>query len=219
MSIRILKQGLFDTLQDEGRYGYQHLGINPGGAMDTVAASVANILVGNELNESVIEMHFPAPVILFEKETVICITGADFTPKINKKNVPLNQPIAVVKNTELQFEQKVSGARSYLSFLHNIDLDKWLSSYSTNLTASAGGFKGRALKKGDLLDFKSDFKNPHLSGEKDFVLLPWRSTESISLKKEIGFVKGTVRLWTICSRRGCRWRFRSGFIWCLRRWG
>ena len=32
MSMRIIKAGILDTVQDAGRYGYQHLGINPGGA-------------------------------------------------------------------------------------------------------------------------------------------------------------------------------------------
>lgn len=30
MSIRIIKAGILDTIQDQGRYGYRHLGINPG---------------------------------------------------------------------------------------------------------------------------------------------------------------------------------------------
>ena len=42
MSISIIKQGIADSIQDMGRYGYQHLGINPGGAMDKLAAKIAN---------------------------------------------------------------------------------------------------------------------------------------------------------------------------------
>ena len=30
----MVKQGLLDTVQDDGRYGFQHLGINAGGSMD-----------------------------------------------------------------------------------------------------------------------------------------------------------------------------------------
>jgi Allophanate hydrolase subunit 2 len=195
MNLKIIKTGLLDTIQDLGRYGYQHLGINPGGAMDRYAAQLANALLGKEFNSPVIEMHFPSPVILFEKETIICITGGDFTPKINKKNVPLNQPIAVSKNTELHFDKKLSGARCYLSLLHDIDQPKWLDSYSTNLIAGAGGYKGRALKKEDVLHCKNDHKNSFIAGEKDFVLLPWKSTYSISLKKEIRFIKGNEWNW------------------------
>ncbi len=40
--MQVIQQGLLDTIQDAGRYGYQHLGINPGGAMDHTALAVAN---------------------------------------------------------------------------------------------------------------------------------------------------------------------------------
>jgi antagonist of KipI len=48
MGIRILKQGLADSIQDCGRFGYEAFGINPGGAMDLIAAQASNLLVGNK---------------------------------------------------------------------------------------------------------------------------------------------------------------------------
>lgn len=68
MSLRIIKAGLLDTIQDTGRYGHQHLGINPAGAMDRYSAQLANALLGKDLNDSVIEMHFPAAEILLKKQ-------------------------------------------------------------------------------------------------------------------------------------------------------
>jgi antagonist of KipI len=110
MSLQIIKSGLLDTVQDQGRYGYQHLGINPGGVMDRFSAQLSNALLGKELNSPVIEIHFPSPLILFEKKTVICITGANFSPTINKKENPINQPKSVNKNNLLKFEKILSGA-------------------------------------------------------------------------------------------------------------
>ena len=195
MSLQIIKAGILDTIQDQGRFGYQHLGINPGGAMDRFSAQIANSLLGKELNAAVIEMHFPAAKILFDKETIICITGADFTPKINKKNIPLHQPVLVNKNTELRFEKKISGARCYLSLLPDIAMDKWLNSYSTNLVAQAGGYQGRALQKGDKLNFKNNAEFKNSLNQKDFLKLPWRATEIIQSKKEIRFIKGNEWEW------------------------
>ncbi|MEJ7673143.1 MAG: hypothetical protein WKF59_10625 [Chitinophagaceae bacterium] len=162
------------------------LGINPGGAMDRFASQLANSLLGKDLNSPVIEIHFPCPQLLFEKETIICITGAAFTPTINNKNVSLNQPIAVNKNTELRFEKKLSGARCYIAFLHDLDIDMWMNSYSTNLVANAGGFKGRAFQKGDKLNFKykAEFKIP--LKRKRFFKLSWKATETILSKKKYG---------------------------------
>ena len=33
MSLRIIKAGIADTIQDLGRYGWQYIGINPTGAI------------------------------------------------------------------------------------------------------------------------------------------------------------------------------------------
>ncbi|MEO6328907.1 MAG: biotin-dependent carboxyltransferase family protein [Ginsengibacter sp.] len=195
MSLQIIKSGLSDTLQDQGRYGYQHLGINPGGAMDRYSARLANALLGKDINSPVIEIHFPSPVILFNKESIICITGADFSPTINQKKIRINQLTAINEKSVLQFEKNLSGARCYLACLHDPDIDKWLNSYSTNLIAAAGGFNGRALKKGDILNFKNTFEYKYLQHEKDFSVLPWKAIPSIKSTKEIRFIKGNEWDW------------------------
>src|SRR5215218_7060806 len=115
MSLKIIKAGILDTIQDLGRYGYQHQGINPGGAMDRFSASLANALLGKSLHSPVIEMHFPAAQICFQKPAVICLAGADFRPMLNREKVPLHQPIAIEKNAVLAFTGKQEGARCYLS--------------------------------------------------------------------------------------------------------
>ena len=56
MSIRILKAGMLDTIQDMGRAGSGKWGINPSGAMDRYASRVANMLVGNDPGEAVMEI-------------------------------------------------------------------------------------------------------------------------------------------------------------------
>lgn len=196
MSLEIIKPGLLDTIQDKGRYGYQHLGINPTGAMDCYAAQLANALLGKDLTAPVIEMHFPSCEILFKKETVICITGANFSPVINKtRRIATNQPVAVNKNTVLRFEKKMMGARCYLSVLHDFDLDRWLNSYSTNLVSAAGGFKGRSLKKGDILNWRNDNEINYLTEGKDIAILSWGRTVAAQSTGGIRFVKGNEWDW------------------------
>ena len=78
MSLRIIKQGILDTVQDTGRYGYQHLGINTNGAMDLFSAQLANALLGKELQAPVLEIHFPSPQIKFEKRRSFVLTGQHF---------------------------------------------------------------------------------------------------------------------------------------------
>jgi antagonist of KipI len=59
---------MLDSIQDMGRFGYQQVGINPTGVMDKYAAAIANILVGNNYNEPVIEIHFPAATIFLSRQ-------------------------------------------------------------------------------------------------------------------------------------------------------
>jgi antagonist of KipI len=194
MSLQIIKAGILDSFQDQGRYGFQHLGINPGGAMDRYASQLANALLGKDLHLPVFEIYFPSCEILFQQETIICITGADFTPTINRKKIPINHPVAVNKNTVLHFERKLSGACCYVAILHDVALEKWMNSYSTNLVAGAGGFKGRALKKKDVINFENNFEYKYLAEGKDIALLPW-TIETTALKKEIRFIKGNEWDW------------------------
>ena len=153
MSLTIIKAGILDSVQDLGRPGFARWGVNPGGAMDRYATQLSNVLAGNETCEAVIEMHFPGPQILFNQNALISITGGDFTPVLNDQPVSLWQPILVRKNTILQFAQWKQGARCYLAVHGGFAVQKWLKSYSTNLRACVGGWKGRRLEKGDEINF------------------------------------------------------------------
>lgn len=180
-------------MQDNGRWGYQHLGINPSGAMDRFSASLANALLGKEAGAPVIELHFPASGFLFDEACVVCLTGADFTPMINGVCVPLHQPLFINANSILQFKHLNSGARCYLALLNEWHLPKWLHSYSTNLKAAAGGYNGRRLMKGDVLTFEP---LRLLSRTNDaFVALPWRYNQQRTTSNEIEFIAGSEWNW------------------------
>ncbi|QEC44178.1 biotin-dependent carboxyltransferase family protein [Pseudobacter ginsenosidimutans] len=176
MSLTIIKPGLCDTIQDAGRHGQAHLGINAGGAMDTYAAGVANLLAGNQRCEAVLEVHFPGPQILFEQNALISITGGDFTPYLNDEPLPLWRPIVVRRNTILHFDKLQQGARCYIAIHGGFNVEPWLGSYSTNLKAGAGGYEGRKLAKGDELCFRENtvYFAGLLKEGKDFQVLNWR---------------------------------------------
>jgi antagonist of KipI len=191
MSFKIIKPGILDTIQDLGRTGYQHWGINPGGAMDKFSASLANALLGKNLNSPVVEIHFPAASILFNRQTIITLSGADFTPTIDGKQIPLNQPVVVNKKCTLQFKRIKSGFRCYLSFFPEMKINKWLNSFSTNLKANAGGWRGRALEEDDEVEFENKINLKHHLGKNNFILLPWRAVAIGEVEvKEIEVIKG-----------------------------
>jgi len=194
MSLSIIKPGLLDSIQDMGRYGYSHWGINPGGVMDRYAAQVANMLVGNCSNEAVIEIHFPGAQILFNQNALIAITGGDFSPSLNDQQLPLWQPLVIRKNTVLQFPKLKSGSVCYISVHGGLCADKWLDSYSTNLKAMAGGLSGRQLKKNDEIFFKENaiYFAGLLKEDNIMQVLHWRSdvNKTYQFPNEIFIIKG-----------------------------
>jgi antagonist of KipI len=144
--------------------------------MGRYGAQIANLLVGNEIDEAVIEMHFPAAEILFTSPALIAITGAEVVATINGERIKTHHPVLVNKNAVLQFRRFEKGARVYLAVKEKFAVDKWLDSYSTNLKAAMGGFHGRALQKNDEI-FSRDFADYTFPENKDFVVLPWQGDD------------------------------------------
>ena len=77
MSILLETSGIMTTVQDLGRNGFRAFGVNPNGAMDNIAVRLINILLGNDENEAVIELHFPCPKLRFEQDAIIALGGGD----------------------------------------------------------------------------------------------------------------------------------------------
>ena len=130
MAIQIIKKGIADTIQDIGRYGYQHLGIQANGYLDYQSAKLANFILGNPLNGPVFEIHFPASSFCFTSNYTICISGAHFVPILNEKSIAINTPIAVKQNDILQFLKPLEGRVAYIAIQGKIKEEAWLNSHS-----------------------------------------------------------------------------------------
>jgi antagonist of KipI len=191
MSLQIIRAGILDSIQDLGRYGYQHLGINPTGAMDRFSASIANALLGKELSAPVIELHFPSSKILFEKPAIFSLAGGNFSPTVNQLPVPMYHPIAVAENSVLEFNHIEKGFRSYLSLLPELKIDPWLGSYSTNMKAGAGGFNGRAFMKHDRIEFSKTLNLDAILKESRFSVIHLKAAEIPMESKTIECVIGS----------------------------
>ena len=130
MAIQIIKKGIADTIQDIGRYGYQHLGIQANGFLDYQSARLANYILGNPLSAAVFEIHFPASSFCFTRNYTICISGANFVPVLNEKSIAINTPIEVKQNDILQFLKPLEGRVAYIAIQGKIKEEAWLNSHS-----------------------------------------------------------------------------------------
>ena len=109
MSFKVIKPGLFTTIQDKGRYSYQRFGMSVAGAMDFFSLRVANLLVGNDPFEAALETTFLGPTLEFKEHDVIAITGGDMSFKINNKLIPMWMSVYVKPGDILSFSGVKSG--------------------------------------------------------------------------------------------------------------
>ncbi|MGN0336626.1 MAG: biotin-dependent carboxyltransferase family protein [Lachnospiraceae bacterium] len=154
MGIRVLKAGMLTTVQDLGRTGYQSQGFSVAGVMDVRSFKIANLLLDNPENEAVLEFTLIGPTLQFTSETIIAITGGDFTPTINGQPVPMYEAVYVNRGDILKFGSARTGSRGYIAFSSYLDIPVVMGSRCTNLKSKIGGFKGRKLKDEDYIGFR-----------------------------------------------------------------
>lgn len=128
--IEVLSAGIFTTIQDQGRFGYRHIGVPTSGSMDSISANLANALLGNDVNCAVVETTIIGPVLQFQQGTFIAITGAISRLTLNDKLVHLNTVIPINKGDVLKIGKATTGLRSYLAVSGGIQAKKILKSRS-----------------------------------------------------------------------------------------
>lgn len=137
----------------------QHLGIVPGGAMDSVAHRIANALVGNAGEAATLECTVLGPNLIVEKDALVALYGAVFDAKAGGAPMPRNRPLLVKAGTGITIGAAVSGARAYLAVAGGFQVPEVLGSRSTYIPAGFGGLSGRALKAGDLLPCSAEVED------------------------------------------------------------
>lgn len=216
MSILFRKNGILTTVQDLGRNGFRKSGINPNGAMDKTAVRLINILLGNDEAESVIEIHFPAPEIVFECAAVFALGGADFAAELDGVAISNWQTNFANRGSVLTFGNKVFGNRAYISVKGGFDLPEVLNSKSTNLTAKFGGVEGRKLENNDKIDFNQEAVIKNQKSKIANTLIPFYSRfptvrvvacdgfENLTALSEMDFLKSGFTVTPNSNRMGFR---------------
>ncbi len=153
--IEVLSSGALNTIQDLGRFGYRKIGVSVAGAMDKLALSAGNLLLGNDPNCACIEVTIFPFRVQFLVDTEIVITGADCAAELD--DVPVLpwwiQPASL--GQVLVLSAPTRGCRAYLTIRGGFNVPVVLKSRSTDLKGRFGGHEGRALKKGDRISVLS----------------------------------------------------------------
>ena len=150
--VQVIKKGLETSIQDyPGRIGTLNQGFPASGPMDSWSFRLANILVGNEPGDAALECQYIGPTLKFKSDRTIAITGANMSPKIDGKLIPMWESIEIKANQTLEMEFATVGARSYIAFSGSINSEPWLGSRSTFHKAGVGGIEGKAIQDNQIL--------------------------------------------------------------------
>ena len=148
--LKVLKPGFYTTVQDLGRFNFQEFGVPISGVMDAYSGILANTLLRNKQNCAVLEITLSGPKLKFLEDTIISITGADITPKLNNFNISLNTALHINKGDVLSFHKLKYGCRCYLAVLGGFQSETVMQSRSMfkNIT------KDFRIQKDDVLLFE-----------------------------------------------------------------
>ncbi len=148
-ALSVIRPGMFTTVQDHGRWGFQSRGVPVSGAMDPCSHRFANRLVGNTDSAATFEVTLTGPQIAFETDMVFAVTGAAFALTLNADTIGMNRAIEAKAGSILKFGDRLSGARSYVAVSGGVDVPEILGSRATHVLTRMGGLEGRALRAGD----------------------------------------------------------------------
>ncbi|QTN44662.1 urea carboxylase [Ectopseudomonas mendocina] len=152
-TFEVLSAGTQTTVQDfPGRIGYWAVGVPPSGPMDSRALRLGNRLLGNDEGAAALEITMSGPLLRFNTDAVIAVTGAEIPLSIDGVEQPMNTALLVKAGSNLTLGTIAgAGARSYLSIRGGIQVPDYLGSKSTFTLGQFSGHGGRALRAGDVL--------------------------------------------------------------------
>ena len=154
--IKVLSPGLFTTVQDGGRFGYEHQGVPPSGPMDSIAHRIANLLVGNPANAAALEMTaLGGSFAVVGGECNVCVSGRAVllvdSPGEAQRELECWRTHRLAAGSVLSVGYLEHGMRAYLAVSGGFVVPSVLGSASTLTRAHLGGIEGRQLAAGDEL--------------------------------------------------------------------
>jgi antagonist of KipI len=150
-ALRVVRPGLFTTVQDLGRSGYQHLGVPASGAMDHASHRWANALAGNAADDATLESTLVGPELHVRGDLRIAVTGAEGAIVVDGKHHQTPCVFDAPDGTPIEIGAARRGARMYVAVHGGFDTPRVLGSRSTDLRSGLGPFGGRQLAAGDEL--------------------------------------------------------------------
>jgi biotin-dependent carboxylase-like uncharacterized protein len=212
--IEVERAGLCDLVVDRGRPGYAHLGVPRGGAADPQALAAANRLVGNDVDAAGLEIAFNGPALRFPRGAVLAITGARFASgRSSGAAVAWNETLVLQAGETLELGTVLEGCRCWVAIRGGVAVPMLMGSRSTFMPSGFGGYRGRALRRGDRLPVgglaAASWRRlraypPAIFGVPGLRVLPGPQSGLFDDAGLVAFFSGSYRVALAADRRGLR---------------
>ena len=143
---------MLTTVQDLGRDGFGAYGVSPSGAADALSLAIGNRLVGNAPGAAALELTLTGGTFAFPEGARVALAGSDFGATLTARSLPMWTAHALPPGALIEMGATRGGARCYLCVAGGIRVPAVMGSASTHLLSGIGGFQGRALRKGDVIE-------------------------------------------------------------------
>lgn len=153
-AIDVLKGGAYTLVQDYPGRPAVGKGIPHSGPMDSLAFQIANLIAGNPAGLEGLEITLDGPKLLFLGAAVVSLCGAPFDATLDGKPFPMWTRVKIAAGQELNVGKASGhGCRSYLAVLGGFPtIAKYFGSKATSPMVNIGGYQGRQLAPGDLIN-------------------------------------------------------------------
>jgi antagonist of KipI len=88
MSATAVRAGFLTSVQDVGRTGFREFGVSLGGALDSFALRVANLLVGNDEGAAGLEITLGGLQLRFNDQRIVAWCGGEFDVRLGSTALP-----------------------------------------------------------------------------------------------------------------------------------
>ena len=157
-ALEVIAPGLYTTVQDLGRIGYQDVGLPTSGPLDRISLRLANALVGNSPGTPVFEMLLQGPTLKVLAESVrVALVGCNASIDIRSgtaRSIPAGQSVRLTRDEVFRIGNLGDSVCAYVAIEGGPDVPAVLGSASTFVRGAIGGFHGRRLQKGDSVPLK-----------------------------------------------------------------
>lgn len=147
-----IHRAAYASIQDGGRFGFEHIGVARAGFADARHAELANLLLANVPTAALVEVFAGAFEVEFLRDIDFATAGAVCDLRLDGISISIGARVRARCGQRLALKKISAGRILYLALAGGLALAPVLDSSATDLVSAFGGFAGRLLRAKDVLN-------------------------------------------------------------------